>query len=58
MERVSEDEVLIIATDGLWDVFTCKVCMLREAYFEAAVFACYAHVNLQPAVTILLDDGH
>ena len=25
IERTSEDEVLVIATDGLWDVFTCKV---------------------------------
>ena len=24
-DRCPEDEVLIIATDGLWDVFTCTV---------------------------------
>jgi protein phosphatase 2C len=37
VERTAEDEVLIIATDGLWDVFTCteatnlaRRCILRS----------------------------
>ena len=25
MKRTEHDEVLVIATDGLWDVFSCKV---------------------------------
>lgn len=25
VERTPHDEVLVLATDGLWDVFTCKV---------------------------------
>jgi hypothetical protein len=25
MERTLQDEVLVLATDGLWDVFSCKV---------------------------------
>lgn len=28
LERTPEDEVLIIATDGLWDVFACTVSAL------------------------------
>ena len=29
LERTPEDEVLIIATDGLWDVFACTVSALE-----------------------------
>jgi len=25
VERTPQDEVLVLATDGLWDVFSCKV---------------------------------
>jgi hypothetical protein len=30
-ERTPHDEVLVLATDGLWDVFSCKVCGMGRA---------------------------
>jgi serine/threonine protein phosphatase PrpC len=36
IERTPKDEVLVLATDGLWDVFSCKVCV-PEAWRQRGI---------------------